>query len=75
MPDSRYLCPIPTVRTTETSSETAVASFALLPASKAASERSAARQRIEEEMPAATKEWRDLEFAQAMMPPAARAPA
>ena len=52
-----------------------MAPFEVSPLSKAASERSAARQRTDEAMPAKTSEWRDGLLAQARMPPAARAPA
>ena len=52
-----------------------MAPFEVSPLSKAASERSAARQRTDEAMPAKTSEWRDFLLAQARMPPAARAPA
>ena len=63
------------VKTIDTTSETAVAPFELSPRSNAASERSAARQRIEEDTPAKTREGRDFLLAHARMPPVARAPA
>ena len=66
---------MPTVRTTDTASETAVAALEVSPLSYAASERSAARQRIDEKIPAKTREWRDFLLAQARIPPVAMAPA
>lgn len=66
---------MPSVSATATSSETAVVPFADSPRSYADSDRSAARQRMDDETPAATSEWRDFELPQATIPPAARAPA
>ena len=52
-----------------------MAALEVSPLSYAASERSAARQRIDEKIPAKTREWRDFLLAQARIPPVAMAPA
>jgi len=75
LPVSRYRWPMATAITTETASDTAVADLDVSPRSNAASERSAAMQRIDEETPAKTSEGRDFLLPHARMPPVARAPA